>query len=407
MHPADVTPRGPLDGIRVIEAGTMIAGPFCGHLFADYGAEVIKIEDPRGGDIMRRWGGLYKGLGLYWSILAREKKSVTLDLRQPDGQGLLCELMRTADVLVENFRPRTLEKWGLGWAELHALNPRAIMVRVSGYGQTGPYRDKTGFGSVGEAMSGFRYLTGEPDRPPVRAGISIGDSLAATHGFIGAMLALYARDRPGGTGQGQMVDIGIYEALWAYMESILPEYEKLGRVRGPTGSILLGIAPSNVYPTANGEWVVIGGNQDAVFKRMAAAMGRPDWAADGGPFVTHEQRGERQLELDGLIAEWTQTRSSEKVLSAMGAAGVPAGRIYTAADIARDPHYAARHMIVEVPDAALNGETIRMQGVVPVLSSTPGRVTRGGPLLGEHNAEVWGALVGAERLEALRQSGVV
>jgi crotonobetainyl-CoA:carnitine CoA-transferase CaiB-like acyl-CoA transferase len=391
----------------VVETGTMIAGPFCGHLFADYGAEVIKVEDPHGGDIMRRWGGMYKGLGLYWPILAREKKSVTLDLRQPDGQDLLRRLMATADVLVENFRPGTLEKWGLGWAELHTLNPRAIMVRVSGYGQTGPYRDKTGFGSVGEAMSGFRYLTGEPDRPPVRGGISIGDSLAATHGFIGAMLALYARDRPGGRGQGQMVDVGIYEALWAYMESILPEYEKLGRVRRPTGSTLPGIAPSNVYPTAENEWVVIGGNQNAVFKRMAAAMGRPDWAADGGPFVTHEQRGERQFELDGLIAEWTRARATEVVLRAMDDAGVPAGRIYTAADIAGDPHYAARHMVVEVPDPALNGETIRMQGVVPVLSETPARVTRGGPLLGEHNDEVWGSLVGASRLNVLRQARVV
>jgi succinyl-CoA---D-citramalate CoA-transferase len=407
MQPSDGASRGPLHGIRVVETGTMIAGPFCGHLFADYGAEVIKVEDPHDGDIMRRWGGMYKGLGLYWPILAREKKSVTLDLRQPDGQDLLRELMRTADVLVENFRPGTLEKWGLGWKDLQALNPRSIMVRVSGYGQTGPYRDKTGFGSVGEAMSGFRYLTGEPDRPPVRAGISIGDSLAATHGFIGAMLALYARDRPGGSGVGQMVDIGIYEALWAYMESILPEYEKLGRVRRPTGSILPGIAPSNVYPTAGNEWVVIGGNQDAVFKRMAAAMGRPEWAEDGGPFVSHEQRGERQMELDGMIAEWTRARSSSDVLTAMDAAGVPAGRIYTAADIAGDPHYAARQMIVEVADPALEGETVRMQGVVPVLSETPARVARGGPLLGEHNDEVWGALVGEERLGVLRQNGVV
>jgi len=218
---------------------------------------------------------------------------------------------------------------------------------------------------------------------------------------------LYARDRPGGSGIGQMVDVGIYEALWAYMESILPEYEKLGRLRSPTGSILPGIAPSNVYRTAGNEWVVIGGNQDAVFKRMAATMGRPEWASDGGPFVTHEQRGERQAELDGMIAEWTRARSTADVLAAMDAAGVPAGRIYTAADIAGDPHYAARNMIVEVPDPTLEGETVRMQGVVPTLSETPARVTRGGPLLGEHNAEVWGALVGAERLEALRQNGVV
>ena len=399
--------RGPLDGIRVVETGTMIAGPFCGHLFADYGAEVIKVEDPKGGDIMRRWGGLYKGLGLYWPILAREKKSVTLDLRNAEGQGLLRKLLETADVFVENFRPGTLEKWGLGWDDVHRLNPKLIMVRVSGYGQTGPYRDKTGFGSVGEAMSGFRYLTGEPERPPVRAGISIGDSLAATHGFIGAMLALYSRDRPNGSGEGQMVDIAIYEALWAYMESILPEYEKLGRVRQPTGSILPGIAPSNVYPTADDEWVVIGGNQDSVFKRMAEAMGHADWAASGGPFTTHEQRGERQLELDGLIASWTRSLPTSGVLSLMDEAGVPAGRIYTAADIARDPHYKAREMIVSLPDPALKDETVPMQGVVPRLSATPGQVTRGGPLLGEHNDEVWGRLVGAEEVAALRERRVI
>ncbi len=407
MQPADGAVRGPLHGIRVVETGTMIAGPFCGHLFADYGAEVIKVEHPRGGDIMRRWGGLYKGLGLYWPILAREKKSVTLDLRQPDGQSLLRDLLQSADVLIENFRPGTLEKWNLGWDDLHRLNPRTVMVRVSGYGQSGPYRDKTGFGSVGEAMSGFRYLTGEPDRPPVRAGISIGDSLAATHGFIGAMLALYARDRPGGSGLGQMVDVGIYEALWAYMESILPEYEKLGRLRKPTGSILPGIAPSNVYPTASEEWVVIGGNQDTVFKRMSDAMGHPEWACEGGPFVTHEQRGERQMELDGLIAEWTRERSTDDVLSVMDAAGVPAGRIFTAADIARDPHYAARDMIISVPDPALDGETVRMQGVVPRLSGTPAHITRGGPLLGEHNAQIWGAIVAPSDLAALRTRGVI
>jgi crotonobetainyl-CoA:carnitine CoA-transferase CaiB-like acyl-CoA transferase len=408
MQTSDGAARGPLHGLRVVETGTMIAGPFCGHLFADYGAEVIKVEDPRGGDVMRRWGGLYKGLGLYWPILAREKKSVTLNMRETEGQALLQELLSSADVFIENFRPGTLEKWGLGWAQVHALNPRLVMVRVSGYGQSGPYRDKTGFGSVGEAMSGFRYLTGEPGRPPVRAGISIGDSLAATHGFIGAMLALYARDCNGrGSGIGQMVDVAIYEALWAYMESILPEYEKLGRLRQPTGSILPGIAPSNVYPTRDDEWVVIGGNQDAVFKRMAAAMGCRDWTDEGGPFVTHEQRGERQAELDGFIAAWTRGRSTEDVLRVMDEAGVPAGRIYTAADIAGDPHYAARHMIVEVPDPALEGETVRMQNVVPLLSETPARVTRGGPLLGEHNAEVWGALVGAQRLEELRARGVI
>ncbi len=399
--------RGSLAGLKVVEVGQMIAGPFCGHLFADHGATVVKVEDPRNGDVMRRWGGLYKGLGLYWPIIAREKQSVTLDLRQSQGQALLKALIDGADVVVENFRPGTMERWGLGWEDLRATNPGLVMVRVSGYGQTGPYREKTGFGAIGEAMSGFRYLSGEPGRPPVRVGISIGDSLAATYGFIGALLALYARDRPGGTGRGQVVDVGIYEAMWSYMESILPEYEKLGRVRQPTGSILPGIAPSNVYPTADGEWIVIGANQDTVFRRLADALGEPDWAREGGRFATHEARGERQAELDGLITAWTSARTAERVLGAMDAAGVPAGRIYTAADVASDPHYAARGMIVEVEDPAIGGETVRTQGVVPKLSETPGVVRRGGPLLGEHNDLVWGGLVGKERLAELRARDVV
>ncbi len=399
--------RGPLHGVRVVETGQMIAGPFCGHLFADHGAEVIKVEPPGDGDIMRRWGGIYRGLGLYWPILARQKKSATLDLRQPEGQQLLQQLLVTADVFLENFRPGTLERWGLGWERVRAINPRLVMVRISGYGQTGPYRDKAGFGAIGEAMSGFRYLSGEPGRPPVRVGISIGDSLAATHGFIGALLALFHRDRPGGSGLGQMVDVGIYEALWAYMEGLLPEYEKLGRIRRPAGAALPGIAPSNVYPTRGGEWVVIGANHDSVFKRMAAVLSHPEWVEPGGPYATHLGRGERQAELDALIAEWTVTRTADEVLRAMDHAGVPAGRIYTAADIAQDPHYAAREMVIAVPEPALDGEPIRQQGVVPKLSETPGRVARGGPLLGEHNDDVWGSLVGSARLAELQQRGVV
>jgi crotonobetainyl-CoA:carnitine CoA-transferase CaiB-like acyl-CoA transferase len=405
--PASPEARGPLNGIRVIETGQMIAGPFCGHLFADYGAEVIKVEAPGQGDVMRKWGGMYKGLGLYWPILAREKKSVTLDLRQVEGQALLRDLVASADVLIENFRPGTLERWDLGWETVSALNPRLIMVRISGYGQTGPYRDKAGFGAIGEAMSGFRYLSGEPGRAPVRVGVSIGDALAATHGLIGALLALFARDRPGGSGVGQMVDVGIYEALWTYMESLLPEYEKLGTVRQPTGAILPKIAPSNVYPTADGEWVVMGANADGVFQRLATALGHAEWGATGGEYATHHGRGERQAELDALIAAWTCARSTDDVLSAMDAAGVPAGRIYTAADIARDPHYAAREMRIEVPEPNLDGELVPMQGVVPKLSATPGRITRGGPRLGEHNKEVWGALIGGERLADLEARGII
>jgi crotonobetainyl-CoA:carnitine CoA-transferase CaiB-like acyl-CoA transferase len=399
--------NGALAGVRVVEVGQLIAGPFCGHLFADHGAEVIKVETPGEGDIMRKWGGVYRGVGLYWPILSRQKKSVTLNLRESEAQAMLRSLVATADVLLENFRPGTLERWGLGWPELSALNPRLIMIRVSGYGQTGPYRDKAGFGAIGEAMSGFRYLSGEPGRAPVRVGISIGDALAATHGFIGGTLALYHRDRPGGSGRGQVVDIGIYEAMWAYMEAILPEYEKLGRIRQPTGPALPGIAPSNVYPTADGQWVVIGANQDNVFRRFAAALGHAEWAAEGAPLATHHGRGLEQVELDDAIASWTSQRSVEAVLQAMDAAGVPAGRIYTAADISSDPHYMSRDMVIEVPEPGLDGEGVRMQGVVPKLSDSPGRISRGGPLLGEHNAEIWGSLVAPERLAELVQKGLV
>jgi crotonobetainyl-CoA:carnitine CoA-transferase CaiB-like acyl-CoA transferase len=398
---------GALAGVRVVEVGQLIAGPFCGHLFADHGAEVIKIEPPGEGDIMRKWGGVYKGIGLYWPILSRNKKSVTLNLRDPLGQDMLRDLLMDVDVLVENFRPGTLEKWDLGWPELSALNSRLIMIRVSGYGQTGPYRDKTGFGAIGEAMSGFRYLSGEPGRAPVRVGISIGDALAATHGFVGGTLALYHRDRPGGSGRGQMVDIAIYEAMWAYMEAILPEYDKLGQIRQPTGPALPGIAPSNVYPSADGQWVVIGANQDNVFRRFAAALGHPDWAADSAPLSTHHGRGQHQVELDDAIATWTRERNVDQILAIMDAAGVPAGRIYTAADIAVDPQYASREMVISAPDPGLEGERVRMQGVVPKLSDTPGAVFRGGPLLGEHNQEIWGRIVGADALAELARNGIV
>lgn len=405
---ADATPSGgPLAGLRVVELGQMIAGPFCGHLFADYGAEVIKVEPPGEGDIMRKWGGVYKGLGLYWPLLSRGKKSVTLDLRQAAGQDLLGELVKTSDVLVENFRPGTMEKWNLGWEQVHAINPRTVMVRVSGYGQTGPYRDKTGFGAIGEAMSGFRYLSGEPGRAPVRVGISIGDALAATHGFIGGLLSLYVRDRVGGSGEGQVVDVGIYEAMWAYMESILPEYEKLGTIRQPTGTLLPGIAPSNVYPSRSGDWIVIGANADNVFRRLAAALGHPEWADEGAAYSTHHGRGQHQLELDEQIVEWTSQREADEILRVMDGAGVPAGRIFTAAEIARDPHYAAREMVIRVPEPNLDGEEVPMQGVVPKLSATPGYVKRGGPRLGEHNQEIWGSLRGVQQVKALESRGIV
>lgn len=384
-----------LTGLRVLELGHIIGGPFCGHLFADHGAEVIKVEPPGAGDPMRQWGGIHRGVGLYWSIIARGKKSVTVDLRTELGQETLRRLVAVSDVLIENFRPGTLERWGLGWERLREINPRLVMVRITGFGQDGPYRDRAGFGSVAEAMSGFRHLSGEPGRPPVRVGISIGDALAATQGFIGALLALYRRDRPDGSGRGQLVDVALYEAMWMYMESTIAEFQKLGTVRQPTGPVLPGIAPSNVYPTADGEWVIIGANQDSVFGRLAEAMGRPDWTLPGAEYATHLGRGSHQAELDAAIAQWTVARHADDVLRSLSEAGVPAGRIYTARDIAEDPHYRARGMIVEVPEPSLGGERVAMPGIVPKLSETPGRVVRGGPLLGEHNDEILGRLLSA------------
>jgi crotonobetainyl-CoA:carnitine CoA-transferase CaiB-like acyl-CoA transferase len=341
------------------------------------------------------------------TIIGRGKKSVTIDLRRPQGQGLLRKLAESADVLIENFRPGTLERWGLGWEDLYGVNRRLIMVRVTGYGQDGPYRDRAGFGSVAEAMSGFRHLSGEPGRPPVRVGISIGDALAATQGFAGALMALFARDRPGGTGTGQMVDVALYEAMWMYMESLLPEFEKLGRVRRPSGPVLPGIAPSNVYPAADGHWVIIGANQDSVFARLAELADRPDWVAAGGPYATHLGRGERQAELDAELCAWTVTLDSGELLKRLAAGGIPGGRIFTARDIAADEHYTARDMILEIPEPTLAGETVREPGVVPKLTGTPGRVRRGSPLLGEHNDEILGAAVGPAELARLRAAGVV
>jgi crotonobetainyl-CoA:carnitine CoA-transferase CaiB-like acyl-CoA transferase len=398
---------GPLAAVRVFELGGLIAGPFCGHLLADYGADVIKVELPGEGDLMRQWGGRYKGLGLYWPILARNKRAITLDLRRPDGQALFRRLAAHADVVVENFRPGTLERWALGYEALSAANPGLILVRVTGYGQTGPYRDKAGFGAIGEAMGGLRYLTGEPGRPPVRVGVSLGDAMAATMGCIGALLALYARDGRQGSGRGQIVDVAIYEAVWAYMESILPEWTKLGSVRERTGSILTGVAPSNVYPSCEGEWVLIAANADAVFRRLAEALGRPEWAADAR-FATHQARGEHQTQLDDLIAQWTSQRAAAEILAAMDQAGVPAGRIYTARDIAQDSHYAARGMIVEQHQPGL-GEAVPMQGIIPKLSATPGTLHRPAPALGEHNLEVYGGLLGLDPAEiaGLAAEGVI
>jgi formyl-CoA transferase len=394
---------GPLTGIRAVECGSLIAGPFCGQLLGDFGAEIIKVEDPGVGDPMRQWGHKVRGLSLHWPIIARNKKSVTADLRRPEGQDLLRSLLARSDVLIENFRPGTLERWGLAFDQLGDLNPRLILVRISGFGQTGPYAPQAGFGSVGEAMGGLRYVTGEPDRPPSRTGISFGDSLAATFAALGTVLALRARDR---TGRGQVVDSAIYEAVLSLMESVLPEWE-LGRYqRQRSGAVLPGVAPSNVYPAAAGDQVVIAANRDTVFARLAEAMGRPELARDQR-FTTHDARAAHQDELDDLISEWTATLGADHLLQVLRDAGVPAGLIYQSKDMLADPHFAARRAIVRLTHPLL-GE-FPMQNVAPRLSDTPGAVRSLGPQLGEHNDEIYRGLLGLgdNDLDRLRAAAVI
>jgi succinyl-CoA---D-citramalate CoA-transferase len=395
----------PLEGVRVVEMGSLLAGPFCGQLLADFGAEVIKVEPPGKGDPMRQWGRHRKnGRTLWWPIIARNKKSVTLNLREEEGQELVRKLIAGADVLVENFRPGTMERWGLGYEDLSAANPSLVMVRVSGYGQTGPYRDRAGFGSIGEAMGGIRHVTGFPDRPPPRVGISFGDSLAATFGALGAVTALYNREARGGS--GQVVDVGIYEAVLALMESTIPEYALAGHIRGRTGAILPFVAPSNTYPSSEGDYIVIGANADTVFRRLAKALGHPEWAEDER-YATHHARGENQEELDDMISAWTKERSADDVLEVMNEAGVPAGKLFTAKDMVEDPHYAARENVVTVEDQEIG--PFPMQNVVPRLSETPGKVRWTGPTLGQHNDEVYGGVLelSEREREDLRERGVI
>ena len=394
---------GPLADLRVLELGTLLAGPFCGQLLGDFGAEVIKIEPPGQGDPMRVWGReKAHGKSLWWPVVARNKKAITLDLRQAEGQALLKELVQKADFVLENFRPGTMEKWGLGWAELSAINPRLIMIRVSGFGQTGPYSRQAGFGAIGEAMGGLRYVVGDPSTPPSRMGISIGDSLAATFACVGALSALHHRDR---TGRGQVVDSAIYEAVLNMMESLITEYDKAGYVRERTGAILPNVAPSNVYRTRDG-MVLIAANQDTVFARLAEAMGRPELAQDPR-YATHGARGAHQVELDALVEQWTQTLTTREALGLMDRFGVPAGLIYRAPDMLEDEHFKARDAIVTVPHPDF-GE-LRMQNVAPKLSETPGSVRRPSPGLGEHNDEVYLELLGLapERYAELKAAKVI
>jgi len=404
MTDAAADTEGPLAGLRVIEMGTLIAGPFCGQILGDFGAEVIKIEDPKSGDPMRQWGrSLPKGLSPWWPVIGRNKKSVGLDLRTADGQAIARRLIGGADVLVENFRPGAMEKWGLSYESLAAENPGLIMARVSGFGQTGPYAQRAGYGLIGEAMGGLRYVTGEPDRPPARAGISIGDSLAAMHAAMGVLMALHARER---TGRGQVIDAALYESVLAVMENLVTEYDLTGYVRERSGSILPGIAPSNAYPCAGDELILIGGNGDTVFARLCEAMGRPELSREP-KFLDHAARGANQAELDAIIAAWTESQGLEELLALMQAHGVPASRVYRAPDMLEDPQFQAREAIVELPHPVF-GE-LKMQNAFPKLSGTPGRVRWPGPALGEHTREVLKNLAGCSEaaLAELRAKGVI
>jgi formyl-CoA transferase len=397
-------PQGALAGLVVVELGTLIAGPFCGQILGDFGAEVIKVEDPKVGDPMRQWGrSLPKGLSPWWPVIGRNKKSVGIDLRKPEGQALARKLIGQADVLIENFRPGAMEKWGLSYESLAAENPRLIMARVSGFGQTGPYSQRAGYGLIGEAMGGLRHVTGEPDRPPARAGISIGDSLAAMHAVMGILMALHARER---TGKGQVIDAALYESVLAVMENLITEYDLTGYVRERSGSVLPGIAPSNAYPCRNGEMILIGGNGDNVYARLTEAMGRPDLKTDP-KFVDHASRGTNQTELDDIISAWTSTFDLPALLKLLEDKGIPASRVYRAPDMLEDPQFAARDAIVTV-DHDVFGK-VRMQNAFPKLSGTPGRVRWPGPKLGEHTDEVLGALAGcdAKALADLRAGGVI
>lgn len=394
---------GPLQGIRVLELGSFIAGPFAGQLLGDYGAEVIKVEPPDTGDPMRQWGIVREGESLWWPGIARNKKSVAIDLRQERGRELVRRLADHCDVIIENFRPGTLSRWGLDFPTLSSRNPKLVLTHISGFGQTGPYADRAGFGSVGEAMGGIRHTTGSPDGPPVRSGISLGDALAALFGVMGTLAALQATHR---TGVGQEVDVAIYEAVAALMESTLADYEVAGVIRGRTGSVLPGVAPSNVYPTRDGAEIIIAANADTVFARLCAAMGNLSLATDPR-FGTHVARGEHMAELDDLISGWSSTLDSEDLLDILAEHGVPAGRIYTAADMLTDPHYLARDMVQRVISA--QGIEIPMPRVVPAFSATPGSIRKPGPLLGDHTTEILQGLLHLDQraLDELRNSGVI
>ncbi|MBL8343159.1 MAG: CoA transferase [Rubrivivax sp.] len=397
MHPAA------LQGLKVVEMGQLIAGPFAGKTLGDFGAEVIKIEPPEAGDPLRHWRLLQDGTSVWWQVQSRNKRSIALDLRSAEGQAIARRLIDEADVLIENFRPGTLEGWGLGYDELAKTNPGLVMLRISGYGQTGPYRDRPGFGVIGEAMGGLRHLTGEPGRVPVRCGISIGDTLAALHGTIGVLMALYHRKVHGGP--GQVIDVALHEAVFNVMESLLPEYSAFGVVREPAGSALPGIAPSNAYRCGDDAAVLIGGNGDSIFKRLMGVVGRDDLARDPA-LAGNAGRAQRAAELDAAIETWTRTQPAAEVLAALADAGVPSGRVYTAKDIAEDPHYRERDMILT--QKTRDGHDVAVPGIVPKLLGTPGGVRSSAPGLGDDTDAVLRELAfGEDEIAALRARKVV
>ncbi|EUC12514.1 UNVERIFIED_ORG: formyl-CoA transferase [Burkholderia sp. CF145] len=373
----------PLSGVRVLELGQLIAGPFAAKMLAEFGAEVVKVEPPEKGDPLRKWRLIHDDTSVWWAAQSRNKQSLTLDLRAPEGQEVVRRLVAQCDVIIENFRPGTLEGWGLGWDVLREINPGLIMMRVSGFGQSGPYRDRPGFGVVAEAMGGLRHLSGEPGRTPVRVGISIGDSLSALHGVIGVLLALRHREQNGGV--GQVVDVALYESVFNMMESTLPEYAVFGTVRQPAGSSLPGIAPTNAYRCRDGKYALIAGNGDSIYRRLMDLIGRPDLGND--PALAQNDGRVKQVEkIDVAIGEWTQHRDLDEVLAALNEARIPAGKIYDIADIATDPHYKARDMIL---DAALpDGTPVQLPGIVPKLTATPGTVRTPAPSLGQHTEAI-------------------
>lgn len=398
---------GPLKGIKVLELGTLIAGPFCARMLAEFGADVIKIESPDGGDPIRTWRVLKDGTSLWWSVQARNKKSLTLNLKTPEGRAIARQLALEADIIVENYRPGVLEKWDLGYEQLKKEKPSLIMVRLSGFGQTGPMKDLPGFGAIGESMGGLRYVSGFADRPPVRVGVSIGDSVAALHGVIGAMMALRHRDVTGGAaaGEGQMVDVALYESVFNLMESLVPEYDQAGVVRERTGGSLPGIVPSNTYTTGDGENIVIAGNGDAIFKRLMLAMGRIDMAGDP-QLARNDGRVARTQEIDDAIGAWCATHTIDSALAVLTAADVPAGKIYSVRDMLSDPQFLARDMFEQHHFA--DGTPVKLPAISPKLSATPGKTQWLGPTLGQHNDEVLASLgYDAAAIARLKAGGVV